>query len=119
VPVTLWTICGNPFSNSTRGSCSPQEYVGPDSKRIFANSTFAATCCVSGRYSRALAKLVFCQRQISVGLAFLSCIDSLPPSYGCAVTAVLPTTYTHAYSHCSRLISLVGPTPSRPSRPCT
>lgn len=47
VPVTIWNVCGNPFGNGTRGSCLPLEYVGPNNRPIYANSTFAATCCVS------------------------------------------------------------------------
>jgi hypothetical protein len=60
VTVTLYKTCGNPFGNNTPDNCAPGEYVGPDSKRILTNSTFNATCCVSGGWPRFVCRMMRC-----------------------------------------------------------
>jgi hypothetical protein len=53
VPVTLWTVCGDPFGNGTQGTCPPPlQFVGQPDTPIFANSTFEVQCCVSGPMQR-------------------------------------------------------------------
>jgi hypothetical protein len=60
VTVTLYKTCGNPLGNNTPGNCAPGEYVGPDSKRILVNSTFNATCCVSGAWPERISLTICC-----------------------------------------------------------